>query len=116
MDCSTGKGGNLKEGKNRDKKIVVVKFIIQKKKKQEKTPGTAITKVSSLLGKHSGVIPLASNHGIGTWYSGLCEERCCPTCWTAWGGDGKRVCFFFSAFLGLWALCYKQQLWCGLTR
>jgi hypothetical protein len=39
IDCSTGKGGKVKGGKNRDKKIVMVKLIIQEKK----TPGTATT-------------------------------------------------------------------------
>jgi hypothetical protein len=37
MDCSTGKGGKVNGGKNRNKKIVMVKLIIQKKKR---TPGT----------------------------------------------------------------------------
>jgi hypothetical protein len=32
MDCSTGKGGKVKGSKNRDKKIVMVMLIIQKKK------------------------------------------------------------------------------------
>jgi hypothetical protein len=101
MDCSTGKGGNLKEGKNRDKKIVVVKFIIQKKKKQEKTPGTAITKVSSLLGKHSGVIPLASNHGIGTWYSGLYGKSAALLWDSLRWRQLEGFFYFFPTFLGL---------------
>jgi hypothetical protein len=41
----------------------------------------------NLLGKNFGVIPLVSNPGIGAWYSGLCGEGCCPSCWTTWGGD-----------------------------
>jgi hypothetical protein len=32
MDCTTGKGGKVKCGKNKDKKIVMVKLIIQEKK------------------------------------------------------------------------------------
>jgi hypothetical protein len=32
MDCSTGKGGKVSGDKNRDKKVVMVKLIIQKKK------------------------------------------------------------------------------------
>jgi hypothetical protein len=45
MDCSTGEGG-----KNRDKKIVMVKLIQKKHSVQEQQ------KVQS-LGKSSGVIP-----------------------------------------------------------
>jgi hypothetical protein len=53
-----------------------------------------------LLGKSSGLIPLASNLGIGIWYSGLCGGWCCPSCWTAWREeDSWRD--FFPTFLGL---------------
>jgi hypothetical protein len=33
MDDSTGKGGKVKKGKNMNKKILMVKLIIQKNKK-----------------------------------------------------------------------------------
>jgi hypothetical protein len=36
MDCSTRKGGKLKGGMNRDKKIVMLKLIIQKKSTTKK--------------------------------------------------------------------------------
>jgi hypothetical protein len=53
-------------GKNRDKTIVMVKLIIQKKPQNR----------FSLLSKGSRLILLVSNPGIGAWYSGLCGERC----------------------------------------
>jgi hypothetical protein len=65
--------------KNGDMKIVMVKLIIQKKKERKKTRYNN-NKKFSLLGRSSGLIPLASNPGIGTSYSGLCGERCCPSC------------------------------------
>jgi hypothetical protein len=75
----------------------MVRFIIPKNKKQ-----VSDNKKFSVIGKSSGVIPLASNPGIGTWYSWLCGEGCCPSCRIAWGGDGWRVFFFlFPAILGL---------------
>jgi hypothetical protein len=43
MDCNTRKGGKV--GKNQDKKIVMVKLIIQTTPPQ-KTPGTGTTKTS----------------------------------------------------------------------
>jgi hypothetical protein len=74
---------------NRDKKIVMVKLIIQKK------TGTAIVKSSVL-------ISLASIPGIGAWYSVLCGEGCCPSCQTDCCGDGWRV-FFFSFSYSPWS-------------
>jgi hypothetical protein len=55
----------------------------------------------SLLGKSSGLSPLASNPDIGTWYSGLCGEGCCPSCKKAWWGDTAEevFLFLFSTFL-----------------
>jgi hypothetical protein len=70
----------------------MVKLIIQKKKPTK----CSNNKNFSLLGKCSGVIPSVSNPGIGAWYSGLCGELCCLSCWIAWGGDGG---IFFSFFL-----------------
>jgi hypothetical protein len=76
-------------GKNRDKKIVMIKLIKQVQQQQK----------VQFTGKVSGLIPLASNPGIGSWYSGLCGEGCHPSCQTTWGGDGWRVFFFsFSCF------------------
>jgi hypothetical protein len=49
----------------------------------------------NLMGNSPGLIHLASNPGIGAWYSGLCGERCCPSCWMACGGDDWRVFFHF---------------------
>jgi hypothetical protein len=47
MDCSTGKGGKSKGGKNRDKKIVMVRLIKQKKKSHtKKKSGMGTTKSS----------------------------------------------------------------------
>jgi hypothetical protein len=71
--------GESEEGKNRDKKIVMVKLTTQEKKNRYSN------KKFSLLGKSSGLIPLVSNPGIGAWCAGLCGEGCCPPCWTAWG-------------------------------
>jgi hypothetical protein len=50
-----------------------------------------------------GLTLLASNPSIDAWYSGLCEEGCCLSYQTAWGGDGWMFYFvcFFSAFLDL---------------
>jgi hypothetical protein len=99
------KGGN--EGsKNRDKKIVMVKLIIQKK--IQKNTKYSNDKKFSLLGKSSGVIPLVSSPGIGAWYSGLCGKGFCPSCQTAWGRDGWRIFFLLS--LVLWAFHYKLEL------
>jgi hypothetical protein len=64
--------GESEEGKNRDKKIVMVKLTTQEKKNRYSN------KKFSLLGKSSGLIPLVSNPGIGAWYSGLCWGGCCP--------------------------------------
>jgi hypothetical protein len=47
------KGGKVKEAKTRDKKIVMVKLMIQKEKKRL---GTGTTKFQS-FGKSFGVIP-----------------------------------------------------------
>jgi hypothetical protein len=83
----------------------MVNLIIQKKKRKKKQVHNY--KKFSLLRKSSGVIPLASNPGIGAWYSELCGEGCCPSCQTVWGGDGWRVfSFFFSLLpLFLWVIC-----------
>jgi hypothetical protein len=76
---------------------VMVKLITQKNKNRYSN-----NKKFSLLGKSSGFISLVSNPSIGAWYSRLCGDRCCPSCWTAWGGDNWRVfLFFFSTFFGL---------------
>jgi hypothetical protein len=83
----------VKGGKNKDKKIVLMRLIIQGKK-----PSTTTTKFS-LLGKSSGLIPLVYNPGIGTWYSGLWGEGCCPSSQTACGGDNWRVFFLLSLVL-----------------
>jgi hypothetical protein len=37
----------------------------------------------NLLGKSTGLIPLTSILGIGAWYSGICGEKCFPSCQTA---------------------------------
>jgi hypothetical protein len=42
------------------------------------------SKKFSVLGKNSGLIPLASNPGIGTWYSRLCGEVCHLSCQIVW--------------------------------
>jgi hypothetical protein len=68
-------------GKNRYKKKVMVKLIILKKKPKQNRYNN--NKHFSLLGKSCGLTPFASNPGIGAWYSGLCEEGCCPFCWAA---------------------------------
>jgi hypothetical protein len=111
MDCSTRKGRKVKGGKNRDKKIVVVKFIIQKTKIKQVQQQQKVQSAQY----HSGLIPFASNSGIGTWYSGLCGEGCCPSCWMTWGGHNWRAFFFLSflfflLFLVFWAFCCKQEL------
>jgi hypothetical protein len=43
---------------------------------------------------------VASVPGIGSYYSGLCDEGCCPSFWTSWDGEDRRF-YFFSTFLGL---------------
>jgi hypothetical protein len=53
-------------------KVVMVKLIIQEKNIY------STKKEFSLLGKSSGLIPLASSPGIGPLCSGLCGEECCP--------------------------------------
>jgi hypothetical protein len=35
MDCSTAEGGRVKEGENRNEKIVMVKLIIQKENRNK---------------------------------------------------------------------------------
>jgi hypothetical protein len=67
MDCSTRKGEKMKGAKNRGKKLVVVKLIFKKKLYNN-------NKKSGVFCKSSEFIPLASNPGIVTWYSGLCGE------------------------------------------
>jgi hypothetical protein len=67
------KGGN--EGlKTKEKKIVMVKLVIQRKRKRKNTRYSN-NKKFNLLGKSPGVIPLVSNLGVCAWYSGLHEER-----------------------------------------
>jgi hypothetical protein len=53
------KRGESEEDKIRDKKIMMVKLIIQKEPHQ-------VQQQLSLLGKSSRVIPLVSNPGIGS--------------------------------------------------
>jgi hypothetical protein len=65
MDCSTGKGGKSKGGKNRDKKIVMVRLIKQKKKSHTKKNQVWEQQKVQFFSKCSGTIPLASNPGIG---------------------------------------------------
>jgi hypothetical protein len=56
MDCSTGKGGKVR-GKNRDKKIVMVKLIIQKKRKHNRKHQVKKQQKVQSFGKSSKVIP-----------------------------------------------------------
>jgi hypothetical protein len=100
-------------GKNRDKKIVMVKLIIQEEKKQIQQQ----QKVQSSLSKCPGLICLASNPGIGAWYSVLCGERCCPSCQTA-GVETARgfYSFFPLIFLGVMGCLLQAGALMCLTR
>jgi hypothetical protein len=69
-----------------DKKIVMVKLIIQKKN------CCSNNKMFSLLGKSSGLIPLVSNSFGVLDFVG---KGCCLSCQMA------RGFFFFSTFFGL---------------
>jgi hypothetical protein len=51
MYCSTGKGGKVKGGNNRDKKTVMVKLIIQRKKNHSKNHQVQENKMFSVLVK-----------------------------------------------------------------
>jgi hypothetical protein len=73
----------------------MVKLIIQKNKHKYSK-----NQKFSLLSKRPGVIPLASNPGIGAWCSGLCGEEYFPSCQTARDVDSWRRFFSFSAFFG----------------
>jgi hypothetical protein len=105
-------------GKNRDKRIVIVKSKILNKK------GGKLRKRNKNYGqfnKSSGLTPLVSNSSIHaydwgllsvpvssqSWYPGLCREGYCPSFHTALGGgqlEGSPPPPY-PAFLGLMAVC-----------
>jgi hypothetical protein len=69
---------------NREKKLIMEKLILQEKYRYNNN------KMYRWLGKISGLIALASSPDIGSWYSGLCGEQCCPSGQTAW----EEMAFF----------------------
>jgi hypothetical protein len=90
MDCSTRKGGKVKEV------TIGIRKKIHKEKKQIEQQ-----QKFSLLDKSSGLISLAPYPGFGFWCSGLCGEGCCSSYQTAWDRDGWRVFSLF--FLLTWS-------------
>jgi hypothetical protein len=52
--------------------------MIQNTQKKKKKKNRYNNKNFSLVSNSSGLIPLVSNPGIGTWYFGLCGEGADP--------------------------------------
>jgi hypothetical protein len=68
----------------------------------------------SLLNESSGLIPLASNPGIGAWYSRICGEGSAPLVRHLGVEMAGRFFLFFSFFCFPWS--YVPSLQAGVLK
>jgi hypothetical protein len=77
------------EGKNRDKRIVMMKLVMQETW-LKKIPDQESQKIIS-IGKSSGVIPLLSNPGIGIQAEALMWSHHVTGLWIVFGPSIQKI-------------------------